>query len=132
MRERLTRDERRGQTRTDLIEAAREVFLERGFHGASLDEISRVAGYTKGAVQSNFESKDELFLAVFDAHSARRVRSFVDTVLDVEGFEEAVRAAARVARSGARQEPRWTPLLVEFWTHAAYREPHRRAMSERH
>jgi AcrR family transcriptional regulator len=129
---RLTRDERREQTRKDLLAAARQVFLERGFHGASLEEISAVAGYTKGAVQSNFESKDELFLAVFDEYSADRVRTFVESVLESRTFEEGVRSAASVAWQGAREEPRWIPVLTEFWTHASHREPIRRAMSERH
>jgi AcrR family transcriptional regulator len=129
---RLTREERREQTRRDLLSAAREVFLERGFHGASLDEISAAAGYTKGAVQSNFESKDELFLAVYDEYSARRVRRFVDDVLEARTFEDGVRSAAALAWQGAREEPRWIPVLTEFWTHASHREPTRRAMSERH
>ena len=62
------------------------MFLERGFHGASLDEIAETAGYWKGAVYSNFDSKDELFLAVFDAHLEQRKRAltkivFIDCVL---------------------------------------------------
>jgi AcrR family transcriptional regulator len=129
---RLTREQRRQQTRGDLLAAARSVFLERGFHGASLEEISREAGYTKGAVQSNWESKDELFLAVFDEFSALRVRSYVEAVLGGDTFDEGVRNSARLAWSGAREEPGWTALLVEFWTHVSRREPLRHAMSERH
>lgn len=129
---RLTREERRRRTRTELLAAARRVFLARGFHGASLEEISRVAGYTKGAVQSNWESKDELFLAVFDVFRLLRVRSYADTVLDAATFEEAVRNAARTAWSGAREEPEWTALLVEFWIHVSRRDELRREMSERH
>jgi AcrR family transcriptional regulator len=129
---RVTREERRLQTRSGLVAAARRVFLERGFHGASLEEISRVAGYTKGAVQSNWDSKDELFLSVFDDFSALRVRSYVERVLDAATFEEGVRRAAQVAWSGSRDEPGWTSLLVEFWTHVARRDGLRAAMSERH
>src|ERR671936_541012 len=66
MATRLTRGERKDRTKTDLVEAARAVFLRRGFHTASLDEIAEEAGYTKGAVYSSFGSKDELFLAVLD------------------------------------------------------------------
>ena len=65
MRQRLSRQDRKERTRADLVAAAREVFMRRGFHGASLEEISDHAGYTKGAVYSNFAGKDELFLAVF-------------------------------------------------------------------
>jgi AcrR family transcriptional regulator len=132
MQRRLTREERREQTRADVLQAARQVFLARGFHNASLDEISAAAGYTKGAVQSNFDSKDDLFMAVYDEYSAQRLRSFVDVALDHDSFEAGVRAAARLAWHGVSDEPRWIPALTEFWIHAAHREPIRRAMSERH
>ena len=72
MATRLTRPERKAATRRELLDAARTVFLRRGFHGASLDEIAEEAGYTKGAVYSNFEDKDALFLAVLDAGYGRR------------------------------------------------------------
>lgn len=61
-----TRSERQAQTRDQLIWAAMEVFTAKGFHGASLDEIARHAGFTKGAVYANFAGKDDLFLAVVD------------------------------------------------------------------
>lgn len=61
-----TRSERQAQTRDQLIWAAMEVFTDKGFHGASLDEIARHAGFTKGAVYANFAGKDDLFLAVVD------------------------------------------------------------------
>lgn len=44
------------------------MFLRLGFPGASLDEIAEEAGYTKGAVYSNFDGKDDLFLAAFEEH----------------------------------------------------------------
>ena len=58
---RLTRDERRAQTRADLLEAAGRVFVERGFEGASIEAIAEEAGYTRGAFYSNFQSKEQLF-----------------------------------------------------------------------
>ncbi|MET0831731.1 MAG: helix-turn-helix domain-containing protein, partial [Acidimicrobiia bacterium] len=61
---RATRVERKAQTRSDLLTAARRVFLRSGFHGASVEEIAEEAGYTKGAVYSNFEDKAALYLAV--------------------------------------------------------------------
>lgn len=62
----LSRHDRRQQTREALIDAARGVFAEDGYHAASLDRIAREAGYSKGAVYSNFEGKSALFLAVMD------------------------------------------------------------------
>lgn len=62
----LSRRERQQQTRDALITAAREVFAEDGYHAASVDRIAREAGFSKGAVYSNFEDKPSLFLAVMD------------------------------------------------------------------
>src|SRR5690625_3096253 len=64
----LTRAERQHQTRVALIDAGRAVFARDGFHGARLDRIAQEAGFSKGAVYSNFDSKADLFLAVMDAN----------------------------------------------------------------
>jgi len=61
---RLTPEMRREQTRTYLLEAAAVIFAARGFHEASLDEIAEAAGFTKGAIYSNFGNKEDLFLAL--------------------------------------------------------------------
>jgi AcrR family transcriptional regulator len=61
MAERLTRSEQQGRTRAALLDAAAEVFVERGFQGASVEAIAARAGFTRGAFYSNFASKDELF-----------------------------------------------------------------------
>lgn len=62
----LSRRDRQRQTREALIFAARRVFSEDGYHSASLDRIAREAGFSKGAVYSNFDGKPALFLAVMD------------------------------------------------------------------
>ncbi len=128
---RLTRSERKERTREELVAAARRVFLRRGFHAASLEEIAEEAGYTKGAVYSSFESKDELFLAVLDAHFDQRAHAYTDVVLDEERLEASYRAVARFMVAAEEREPEWTPLLLEFWTHASRREPLRLAVVER-
>lgn len=62
----LSRRDRQQQTREALVLAARGVFAEDGYHAASLDRIAREAGFSKGAVYSNFDGKSGLFLAVMD------------------------------------------------------------------
>ena len=62
----LSRRDRQRQTREALIFAARGVFAEDGYHAASVDRIAREAGFSKGAVYSNFDGKSALFLAVMD------------------------------------------------------------------
>jgi AcrR family transcriptional regulator len=52
--------------RAALLEAALEVFAERGYRDASIDDIAQRAGYSKGAVYWHFSSKDDLFFALWD------------------------------------------------------------------
>jgi AcrR family transcriptional regulator len=129
---RLTRVERREQTRAELVAAARQVFLRRGFHQASLEEIVEEAGYTKGAVYSNFAGKDELFLAVLTEHNEHRRREQIALVRAGGTLEGGLRAAAREVARFAREEPDWAPLLVEFWAYAGRHEQLRRAVAEGH
>jgi len=128
---RLTQAERRQRTRDELVQTARRAFLERGFHGASLDEIAGQAGYSKGAVYSNFAGKDELFLAVLDAQFEQRARILADVLLDPTDLEESYRAVSRSMTAADEGEPGWTPLLLEFWAHASRRPELRAAVSER-
>lgn len=106
-----------------MLEAAAAVVAERGLAGATLDQVAAAAGFTKGAVYSNFASKDELFLALLQAQVSARV----------EGVEQALRGAAdlpaalaAVGRDLARPDPVGQLLFVEFWQRAV-RDPHVRA-----
>jgi AcrR family transcriptional regulator len=124
---RITRLERKAQTRAELIAAARLVFVRRGFHGASLDEIAEEAGYTKGAVYSNFADKDALFLAVLGAHYDRRVETYEGMILGDGSLDETFLAVSRFMAQADATEPDWLPLLAEFVAHAARDEDLRRA-----
>jgi AcrR family transcriptional regulator len=68
---RLTREESKARTRHELLRAASRLFLRNGFVQTSLADIAEEAGLTKGAVYSNFESKEELFLALLDGDDGR-------------------------------------------------------------
>jgi AcrR family transcriptional regulator len=132
MATRLTRTERKQATRAELVAAARRVFLRRGFHAASLDEIADEAGFTKGAVYSNFEGKDDLFLAVLDDHVERRVGNYEATAFKEETVDGFIRLMARGQFVLDAEELAWQPLLVEFWTHASRHDALRDQVSVRH
>lgn len=119
---RVNRSERKALTRRQLTVAARRVFMRRGFHGASLEEIAEEAGYTKGAVYSNFSGKDELFLEVLEEHYARRTRAYAELVLDAGDVEATYRAVARFMLDAYRNEPAWWTLVSDFATYAS-RDP---------
>jgi AcrR family transcriptional regulator len=103
----LTPERRRQQTREHLLAAAAEVFAERGFHGASLDEVAAVAGFTKGAVYSNFKNKEDLFLALFRANYEREMQALRTTLGDsavppesrISDFVSLIRDETRRARN---------------------------------
>lgn len=73
-RKRLTREQRREQTRDRLLDAGQAVFIRKGFMAASVEDIAETAGYTRGAFYSNFRSKAELFLELLRRdHTLRQV-----------------------------------------------------------
>ena len=70
---RLTRDERKAETREALLDAASRVFARRGYHAAAVDEVAADAGFSTGALYSNFEGKEDLFLALLQREIERQV-----------------------------------------------------------
>lgn len=84
----LTPERRRQQTREYLLKAAEQVFAERGFHGTSLDEVAAVAGFTKGAVYSNFKNKEDLFLALLEWRFDQNLESLQAALDPAEGPPE--------------------------------------------
>jgi AcrR family transcriptional regulator len=113
---RLSRMERREQTRQDLLTAAETCFVTRGFHATSVDDIAERAGYTKGAVYSNFASKEDLFFGVYQ----RRVDHVLTEV--VPGLREvgSVRAfdwftTGMIQRRDS--DDGWLAVFFEFWAH---------------
>ena len=62
---------RREATRERLLTAAMEVFAEKGFHGASVEQICERAGFTRGAFYSNFAAVDDLVIELYERHARR-------------------------------------------------------------
>jgi AcrR family transcriptional regulator len=116
--ERLTPDKRRELTRTHLLEAAARVFQARGFAGASVDEIAAAAGFTKGAVYSNFKSKEDLFLALVDQRMRAQIQDFGDlAVQNRVKADDLIAAFSHVYRSLQANENEWV-LWTEFSLYA--------------
>jgi AcrR family transcriptional regulator len=80
MVERWTRERRLEHTRALLLDAAEEVFAEKGFTSATLDDIAHTAGYTKGAIYKHFAAKEDLFLAVSDRYWRRYFDNFAEVL----------------------------------------------------
>ena len=126
---RRSRAEAREETRRRLREAAWDVFIERGFGAASVEEIAARAGFTCGAFYSNYPDKDAIFLDLMDERLAVRV----------DGVTEVMKASSPLAlfddlrswRSGVADDPAWLSLLTEFRAHALRHEPSRQRLAAR-
>src|SRR5690349_5101742 len=81
---RKTRAERQARTRAELIDTAASVFAQHGYEGASVEEIAEQAGYSHGAVYSNFAGKADLFLAVFEEYMADRAEELAATQAGID------------------------------------------------
>jgi AcrR family transcriptional regulator len=126
---RLTREEKRAQTRERLLEAAERVFLRRGLQGSSVEEIAAEAGFTRGAFYSNFNSKDELFVELLQTRVYRRYAEMAEETQEQPGTpRERLRwGIERVRDVQAGDEGRWLfRLWLECLTQAARDEEFRK------
>jgi AcrR family transcriptional regulator len=129
---RSRRDERKEETRAELVDAAARVFARRGFHGASIEQIAREAGYSTGAVYWHFAGKDDLFLAVFESYATTRVREFEEIHVSGEGgLPQRARAYADHWMARLRRDPEFMVLTLEFLVHAWRHPPLREAFGHR-
>ncbi len=118
--ERLTREEKKARTRAQLIDAAATVFARRGFVAASLDEVAEEAGLTKGAVYSNFDSKEDLFQAVLDERFDEPMQQGAEVIDRASGTtEEHAMAGARMFIDAVEQERELFLLALEFHIYVA-------------
>lgn len=117
----------RERTRQRLIDAALKVVAKRGFDGAPVDEIARTAGFSIGALYGNFGGKDDLFLAVYDAH----VTWFEQELANLDLADPAAALTASFARLDERAASAQFLVFVEFWSYAVRRPKLRRELASR-
>lgn len=118
---RMTRAERAEHNRERVLAAAREVFLARGYHGATVERIAEAAGFSTGVVYSQFGGKANLFLALLEARIEQRIRDNAAVVASIHGRDGLVRLLEHTAQV-TFAEPEWGLLVLEFRVHAA-RDP---------
>src|ERR671930_2593661 len=131
MATRVSRRDRAAANRAALLQAAREVFLKAGYHGASVDAVAQEAGFTIGAVYSQFGGKAELFLALLERRIDERVAQ-VRSLAAGPGRPEELTAVARQWAGVLRTDLDWTLLVVEFRVHAARHPELAARFSEQH
>ncbi|MFI6041691.1 TetR/AcrR family transcriptional regulator [Nocardia sp. NPDC051321] len=107
---------RRPLTVAALLDAAQEVFAEKGFGASSVPDICARAGLTKGAFYSNFPDKETLFLALFDRHNAATLER-VRVVLAESAGQMVGSDPPRLPEPHVERR-RWFLISMEFTLHA--------------
>jgi AcrR family transcriptional regulator len=125
-----SRKKRQEQTRAGLLAAASRVFARRGYHGARLEEIAAEAGYTTGAVYSNFKGKEQLFLALTDYELEKRLEDF-GAVAGGDAQEGIERTATERFSRFIAEDPDWPLLDFEFWAYGARNAELRKEFTKR-
>lgn len=121
----------REEVRRRLLAEAVRVFTERGYDDARIEDIAHAAGFTKGAVYSNFGSKDELFFALLDEQIATRTALVTELSADPPADPgDLVRAAGDRLTAAMAGNREWQLLFLEYWLRALRDEPTRRRFVE--
>jgi AcrR family transcriptional regulator len=134
-----TRVDRRSRTaraegknaREDLLGAAAEVFSERGFKDASVDEIAARAGYSKGALYWHFGSKDELFFALIDASVDAPAHEMIELFQSAPPEQDMAPEGSRRFVKLVSEQRELVLLDHEYWSQAV-RDPELRARYAEH
>jgi len=121
MPKRRTRSEQVRENGERLLQAARRVFLAKGYADASLDAIADAAGFSKGVVYSQFDSKGDLFLSLLERRIEERAE-LNEQIAAKSAGRRGVAAILDLARRLFEEEPGWSLLVIEFRVHAA-RDP---------
>jgi AcrR family transcriptional regulator len=114
---RLTREQSKANTRERLLGAARSVFARSGFHGASVEEIASRAGFSTGALYSNFDGKEDLFLALMEREIDAHAREIAEAVGQRASVAERATGGARQWMTMIEREPELLLLFMEFWAY---------------
>jgi AcrR family transcriptional regulator len=122
----VDRFEQRKQTRAKLIDAALKLFSTSGYEHATVDDISREAGYSKGAYYFHFSTKDDILMELLRMWQEDRTR-----VLAASEGEASTAEELRNVLAGffSYEEKRWPATLLEFWSQALRNETVSRSMT---
>ncbi|WP_135454233.1 TetR/AcrR family transcriptional regulator [Mycobacterium sp. DL99] len=114
---RLTRAENQARTRAALLDAAARTCAQKGYAAASVDEIARTAGYSIGAVYSNFSSKEQLFSELMTERASGRIDQVVQSISE-DTEVGPLTALGRVLVDIADNDIEFEAIQAEFWLHA--------------
>ncbi len=112
-RERTKHQQRTDATRHALLDAAKRIFARDGFEAARIEDIAGATGHTRGAFYAHFNSKEDLFFALFEQEAGDRLRDLRSVMESCSGANGRLRELRKfyVGRATDRQ---WVMLALEF------------------
>jgi AcrR family transcriptional regulator len=119
---RMTREQSKANTRGRLLAAARSAFASSGFHGASVEEVASRAGFSTGALYSNFDGKEDLFLVLMEREIDEHAREISAAVSMRDSVADRATGGAQQWMTMIEREPELLLLFMEFWAYGV-RDP---------
>ena len=117
----------RTRRKTQIIQAALEVFIEKGYDAANVADVAQKAGVSQGTIYHYFPSKDDLFWAAYEAWEVQSLYGEIQQALDAsQSPTEQLRALAKIVGERMKQAAAMLPANVEFWSHLPRNESVRR------
>jgi AcrR family transcriptional regulator len=109
------------ETRQRLLDAAEEIFVRNGYEGAQLAEIASAADRSKGALYGHFETKEDLFLALFEYRSLQNIDRFTKRIEGLANRRQRMEAFRDLYVELVKDRT-WPILMLEFKLYA-HRHP---------
>ncbi len=131
MPEMTKRQQRQQETRAALLDAAETCFAARGYDAVSVPEIAQEAGFTTGAVYSNFSGKEELFLALMERAMGGEAERRREAINLEDTDEGRLRQVARLWIDVVHEHPEAVVLILEFWSYSRRDPELRKRFAER-
>jgi len=128
-KKRLTREESKQKTRNELLQVASKMFAKKGFHDTSVDQIAEEAGYSKGAVYSNFGSKEDLFLSVFSENQKKDLQKFEEIAGEYHSLDDFIKMIDKNHQVERKENRDWGMLKLEFLLYAMREESVRKKLA---
>lgn len=112
----------RADSRARLLAAAAKLFSERGYRGASVDEVAAEAGFSKGALYWHFASKEDLLHTLIEERLRDRMQWMLDRMREAPPEVDAGREVGGRYMQLLSEDPELVLLMVEYWL-MAVRDP---------
>jgi AcrR family transcriptional regulator len=114
------------------MDAALGVFARNGYERATVDEIVREAGFSKGAFYVHFEAKEDIFWAMLEERIHQQQEAFRAAADPALPVAQNVATILRSVFTLQREEPLWSALFMEFTAHASRDEKVREQLAAVH